>query len=80
MNPEPDIQYDPSDGSLNDNINNTNNKNNSNGNCGDDDGDAVDGPTVEAYVDLVKTACKYYLTRYCPICILTYIYSVQSLP
>jgi hypothetical protein len=35
-----------------------------NDNCDvDEDGDGdVDGPTVEAYVDLAKTACKYCRT------------------
>jgi hypothetical protein len=35
-----------------------------NDNCDvDEDGDGdVDGPTVEAYIDLAKTACKYCRT------------------
>jgi hypothetical protein len=34
---------------------------------GDDDGGELDGPTVEAYVDLAKTACKHSITQYCHI-------------
>jgi hypothetical protein len=57
-----DPSYNPSDDGLNRNaisyaINNRD------GDKGDDeDDDAVDGPTVEAYVVLAKTACKYYFT------------------
>ena len=33
----------------------------------DDDGGDVTGPTVEAFVDLAKTACKHRMTVYCQI-------------
>jgi hypothetical protein len=77
-NPDPDPPCDPSYDGLNRNAI-------SDGDKGDDededgDSDAVDGSTVEAYVVLAKKACKYYFTGYCPIHILTYIYSAQSLP
>jgi hypothetical protein len=78
---------DPSDDGLDRNdisntVNDNNNGDNSSGDKGDDeDGeeDVVDGPTVEAYVDLAKRVCKHYFTGYCPIHILTYVYSAQSL-
>jgi hypothetical protein len=44
----------------------------------DDDGGDVDGPTVEAQVDLEKIACEYYITQSCRN-ILTYLYSVPRL-
>ena len=31
----------------------------------DEDGSDVDGPTVEAHVDLAKIAGKYYITQSC---------------
>jgi hypothetical protein len=31
----------------------------------DEDGGDVEGPTVEAHVDLAKIACKYYVTQSC---------------
>ncbi|SRR6266849_4205248 len=85
----PSDDCDPSDDGLNRNAisnignNNDDDKDNGDGDKGDDededgDSDAVDGPTVEAYVDLPKRACKYYFTGYCPIHILTYINSAQS--
>ena len=51
------------DTSCNGGDNNEDDDNNSNdGNDGnnddDNDDDVVDGPTVEAYVDLARTACK----------------------
>jgi hypothetical protein len=39
----------------------------------EDDGD-VAGPTVEAYVNLAKTACKCFITQ-CRRDVLNYIYS-----
>ena len=42
----------------NDNDNNDNDDNND-----DNDNCDVDGPTVEAFVDLAKTACKYHSTQ-----------------
>jgi len=77
MNPEPGPPYDPSDGSFISNIDNINNKDDGNGN---DIDDAVNGPTMEAYVDLAKTACNFYSTRYCLIHILIYVCSAQGLP
>jgi hypothetical protein len=44
----------------------------------DEDGGDVDGPTVEAHVDLAKIACEYYITQSCRN-ILTYVYSVPRL-
>ena len=44
----------------------------------DGDSDVVDGPTVKAHIDLAKTKCEYYFTGYCPIHVLTYIYSAQN--
>jgi hypothetical protein len=46
-----------------------------------EDGGNIDGSTVEAHVDLTKTPCRYRMTC-CLSCqnILTYIYSIQSLP
>ena len=44
----------------------------------DEDGGDVDGPTVEAYVDLAKIACEYYITQSCRK-ILTYVCSVPRL-
>ena len=44
----------------------------------DDDGGDVDGPTVEAHVDLAKIACEYYITQFCWN-IFTYVYSVPRL-
>ena len=69
---------DPSDDGLNrsaisNTVNHNNNNNEDNGDgderdeSDDSDSDAVDGPTIEAYVDLAKKACKYYFTRYRPI-------------
>ena len=50
---------------------------------GDDDNDnddgAVDGPTVEAHVDLAKTACKYHASQHRFGDIPTDIYSAQCL-
>ena len=78
----PDPPCDPSDDGLNRNAISNTDDDNGDGDKGDgedEDGDAVDGPTVEAYVNLAKRACKYYFTGYCPIRILTYIYSAESL-
>jgi hypothetical protein len=44
----------------------------------DKDGGNVEGPTVEAHVDLAKIACKYYVTQSCWN-ILTYVNSVPYL-
>ena len=44
----------------------------------DDDGGDVDGPTVEAHIDLAKIACEFYITQSCRN-ILTYLYSVPRL-
>ena len=85
-NPDPDPLCDPSGDDLYRNAigntdNNNNNEDNSAGDKGDDEVEdgAVDGPTVEAYVELAKRACKYYFAEYCQMRILTYIYSAQSL-
>ena len=55
----------------NDNDNNDNNNDNNNtdnddeGDDDEDDNCNVDGPTVQAHVDLAKTACKYCRTQHC---------------
>ncbi len=85
-NPDPDPPCDPSGGGLNRSaISNTNddgnNEDNSDGDKRgdeDEDADAIDGPTVDAYINLMKRKCKYYFTGYSLIHILTYIYSAQS--
>jgi hypothetical protein len=72
--PDPDPPYDPSDDGLNRNVisNTVDNGGGDKGDNEDEDGDsdAVDGPTIDAYVDLAKTACKYYFSGYCPMHIL----------
>jgi hypothetical protein len=89
-NPDFDPPSDPSDDGLSKNtISNADgedncNEDNSDSDKGDDedehgDSDAGDGPTIEAYVDLAKRACKLYFSGYSPIHMFTYIYSVQSL-
>lgn len=76
-NPDPDPSCNSSCGGLNRNAISDGDKGDDEGEDGDSD--AVDGPTVEAYVDLAKRACKYYFNRYCPIHTLTYINSAQNL-
>ena len=77
VNPDPDPPCDPSYDGLDRNAIRDGNR----GGDEDEDGDsdAVDGPTVEAHVDLAKKACKYYFSGYCPMHILTCIHSAQSL-
>ena len=75
--PDPNPPCNPSFDGLNRNPVSDNDK--GDGKDKDGDSDVVDGPTVKAHINLVKKACKYYFTGYCPIHILACIYSVQSL-
>ena len=69
-NPDPDLPHfsvskdDDDDDDNDDNDDNDDDDNGEGDNDEDDNGD-VDGPTVQAHVDLAKTACKYCRTQYC---------------
>ena len=76
-NPDPDLPH--FSVSKDDDNDNDNDDDNGEGDNDEDDNGDVNGPTVQAHVDLAKTACKYCRTQYCWN-ILTYIYSTQSLP
>ena len=85
-NPDLDLPCDPCDEGHYSNAigitdNNNNNEDHHAGDKGDgeDEDDAMDGPTVEAYIELVKRTCRYYFAGCCPMHILTHIYSAQSL-
>ncbi len=59
------LNEDPFNNNVDNRPNGPNDHNsNETGNTNEDDGD-VDGPTVEACVELSKTACKYGLTCIC---------------
>ena len=55
---------DPNRNTISNTVDNDNNKDEG------EDSDAVDSPTIKAYVVLAKKACKYYFTGYRPIHIL----------
>lgn len=71
---------DESPGPSGDGVDNVDQDDNDDNDDDDDDG-VVSGPTVEAYVNLAKTACKYCVTRYILSTIHTHLtHSTQRLP
>ena len=73
-NPDPNLPVSKADDDENvnngdhyddDDNDNDNDDNDNEGEDNEDDNCDVNGPTVQAHVDLAKTACKYCRTQYC---------------